>query len=266
MTSALQVFEFEGHPVAPITYKGQPMWPAREVGKALGYEDDDRFVQAITHDWAEEIEEGVGFLRFVGDELATIQRLRNDPADSAGSNVGRGGARSLVMLTEPGIFLACLLSKKPAGKRLRRWLATEVLPTLARGGAVGGTQGEGLSRLAQRVCDLEAQAVNMQANWEAVRFLLVEPRTAPPRLGLSRQLPLALPDHQARRAPTLEQVLPLLEGHDAVSTVDLAAALGADDRGTATLIAGLLRGLGWGRRQIRYGHVVKRMFIRPIEA
>jgi len=123
-----------GHTLTTITYRGEPCWIAQEVGAALGYaQNGKRLSTKITGAWSNEAIEGVDFWRIEGDELADLKRalvqLDTDPVSSpVGANT-----KSLILLTERGIWLACLKTNKPAGVELRRWLASEVLPALRRG-------------------------------------------------------------------------------------------------------------------------------------
>lgn len=118
---------FEEHEVSAIQVDGRPVWPARQMGLALGYHGDgQRLVGRITNEWAEELTEGIDYLIFSGDQLAAVKAAAPDLVDSR--------APSLMLLTESGVHLVALLSRQPAAKRLRRWLAEEVLPQLRRTG------------------------------------------------------------------------------------------------------------------------------------
>ena len=127
---------FEGQPVSTLTYKEKPHWLAREIGSGLGYEKDGgHFVQMVTHGWSEELADEV--VRVPRDECPEELRQMFDARESRVSN-GRGGWKGdIILLTERGVFMATLLSKKQKGRDLRRWLATDVLPKLARGEEVG---------------------------------------------------------------------------------------------------------------------------------
>jgi hypothetical protein len=141
-------------------------------------EDARRFVDNLTGVWAEELEPGKDFFKLEGEDLRAFKKLReqgdcarnpravadelgafkglpgeNDPASIRGDwdrdtvpvaddsgIVSPFGlrTRNLILLTEQGVWTACLLSRKPAGRRLRRWLADEVLPSLARSQSPSG--------------------------------------------------------------------------------------------------------------------------------
>lgn len=119
--------EFEGAKLTTIEYHGRLSWIAREVGSAVGYEEGRRFADSITGEWSDELIEGTDWVRVVGDELAALKELSTESVESR--------APSLILLFESGLHLACLKTRKPLGKKLRRFLADEVLPQLTRTGS-----------------------------------------------------------------------------------------------------------------------------------
>lgn len=119
---------FEGATLITYTLDGRPCWIAREVGEVLGYaEEGKRLPRNISSDWADEAIEGKDFAILTGAELEAFKAALG--ADSAPSR-----APSLMVLFESGIHLACLKTRNPRGRLLRRFLADEVLPQLARTG------------------------------------------------------------------------------------------------------------------------------------
>lgn len=128
----VRAVEFEGHKVTTVVWEGRPVWIAREVGEALGYPNEGaRFADKVRSEWAEEFIEGVDFEMLTNGRLATFKEL---PTVSVGSQT-----KALLVLTESGLHLALLKTRKPAGQRLRRLLATEVLPQLVRTGQYAPT-------------------------------------------------------------------------------------------------------------------------------
>jgi prophage antirepressor-like protein len=121
---------FEGKPLPFFTRDGTLATVARHLGARLGYaRDGERLVTNILDDWASEFLEGKHWVRLVGDELAAFKKAYGRPTASVG-----GSASSLVVLLEPGIHLVLLKTNKPAGVRLRDFLAAEVMPQLLRTG------------------------------------------------------------------------------------------------------------------------------------
>jgi prophage antirepressor-like protein/DNA-binding NarL/FixJ family response regulator len=136
--------EFEGARITVLEFKGQPVWLPGEVATALGYSEPRLLRTQIRRLWADEFIAGHDYVIVDGDDLAqlasALQAAEIDRAGNARSNddaaSGRGGhRRSLLLLTESGLNLVCMKTDKAAGRRLRRWLADEVLPQLRRTGA-----------------------------------------------------------------------------------------------------------------------------------
>ncbi|MCK9461362.1 MAG: hypothetical protein M0R80_17165 [Proteobacteria bacterium] len=96
-----------------IARDGRPHWIAKQVGAALGYSDDGgELARMISKDWADEFtDKDRRVLR--GAKLKEFKGLIEPDEDSSSSH-----APSLVLLTESGVTLAAVLSKKPAGKVL----------------------------------------------------------------------------------------------------------------------------------------------------
>lgn len=129
--------DFEGTPLTTITYKGRPAWIAREIGAAVGYsEGGKQLVRNITGDWANEFVDDDDFVSIAGAELADIKEALRPGGDfPLGESTLSSRASALVLLFEPGLNIALMKTNKPEGVRLRRFLATDVMPQLSRGGA-----------------------------------------------------------------------------------------------------------------------------------
>jgi prophage antirepressor-like protein len=161
VTKPVASFDFRGHAVRRLTYRGQIAFIAREVGTALGYEEGGRrFVGQITTEWAGEIRQDVHWFRVKGAELREIKavlRVGTDagptdepPVHSEGPGLDTGAVPSgapavpsqdallrtpeLVLLTEEGVTLALLQSRRPLAVEFRLWLASEVVPAIVRTG------------------------------------------------------------------------------------------------------------------------------------
>jgi prophage antirepressor-like protein/uncharacterized protein YkuJ len=115
---------FEGSTLTQLEIDGRPAWIAQEVGKALGYTEPRRFRDSIRTRWSEEFIEGVDVALLDGARLDTLRRLSTNPVLSH--------TRALLVLFESGLHLALVKTPMEAGRRLRRFLVTEVLPKLAR--------------------------------------------------------------------------------------------------------------------------------------
>jgi prophage antirepressor-like protein len=92
-----------------------------------------------------------GALWFIAQDVFEILQLRNGPAavarldederDSiAISDVTPGTSKRLVV-NESGLYALTLRSRKPEAKAFRKWVTSELLPTIHRTGAYGTSQG-----------------------------------------------------------------------------------------------------------------------------
>jgi len=161
--------EFEGKPLTTIFYRNRPCWIAREVGKAVGYaRGGERLTTNIANEWKDEFIEGHDFVIISGDELADFKAVLQLHTDSVGSR-----AKHLLLLFEPGLHLTLAKTNKPVGRRLRRFIADEVLPQISRDGAY----------LPERSVE-DGQLVESEAAVATRRLILAEAREA----RLDRQL------------------------------------------------------------------------------
>lgn len=144
------VYTFDGHPLTVLMRNGRPHFVAVEVGTAIGYDDPSKLTEKIAGEWSNEFIEGTDYVTVRGEDARTISRVVRKNAgevetpDSGGSS--HGGARRLVLLTRDGLNLALMKTRKPAGVRMRRWLASEVLPALQQGEMVASSDPEALAR------------------------------------------------------------------------------------------------------------------------
>lgn len=164
--------DFEGRPITTIQYRGRPCWIAREVGQALGYDHGGhRFVNQVLGRWADELVEESDYMIVRGNELAALKDFVGTDLVPSKSN------RELLLLFESGLHLACLRTTKPMGKKLRRFLAVEVLPQLIRTGEyrrprqVTELEPEERKRLGREMLELlnDAVAYGMMEHWDAQR-------------------------------------------------------------------------------------------------
>lgn len=73
----------------------------------------------------------------LGNPSETIKRLDDDERMTLSSiegQTGRGGARSLNVISESGLYALIFTSRKEQAKRFRKWVTSEVLPSIRRTG------------------------------------------------------------------------------------------------------------------------------------
>jgi prophage antirepressor-like protein len=106
---------------------GRPAWLAGDIAEQLGYSRRDRVGSYLRKEWSEEFEDGVEFTLLAGEALAKLKETPNSVVASSAS--------SALVLFEAGVNAVCLLTKKPTGRTLRRFMAREVMPQIARTGS-----------------------------------------------------------------------------------------------------------------------------------
>lgn len=134
------IFEADGKRLALHRVGNDWGCKARELGRLLGYAGEGRkLVDKVSGDWSSEFVEGVDFVRGSGGVTESVTPVQSHE----------------IVLTRSGINLVCLLSKKPLGRALRRWLASDVLVQIAATGSYGATAALDVQTIATAV----AQAV-----------------------------------------------------------------------------------------------------------
>lgn len=154
---------FEGVTLTRVEVRGRPAYIAREIGEAIGYaHGGKRFATRIRETWAAEMQDGRDYAVLNGEALATFKRLVGTNSVPSKTNQG------LLILFERGLHLALLKTTKPAGERLRAYLAESIMPGLARGQAVRDGDAQPEPRRAI-VDELRAEADLIRAKADMVR-------------------------------------------------------------------------------------------------
>jgi prophage antirepressor-like protein len=131
MQQALQVFQTEDHyEFRTIIRDGEPWFALVDVCRALDIKN--------TSDAGARLDE---------DEKMTL--VLNE-----GQSGVRGGARSMIIVNESGLYSIILRSDKPGAKRFKKWVTSEVLPAIRKTGSYGGR--------------IPAFIARFQANWDRV--------------------------------------------------------------------------------------------------
>ena len=109
----IQVFEFKGSDVRTVTIGGEPWFVGKDVAEVLGYANPSKAL--IDHVDAED-------------------KLNNESLSSLGQ---RGGW----LVNESGLYSLILSSKLPTAKEFKRWVTSEVLPSIRKhGGYIAGQE------------------------------------------------------------------------------------------------------------------------------
>lgn len=102
----LQIFTYNGSEVRTVQKDGEPWWVLKDVCEVLGIGNS-----RMTYERLEEDEKGVSLI----DTL--------------------GGKQQMQVINESGLYNVILRSDKPEAKPFRKWVTSEVLPTIRKHGA-----------------------------------------------------------------------------------------------------------------------------------
>ena len=103
----LQNFNFSGQDVRIITINDEPWFVGKDVADILGYSNSRKALS----DHVDDEDKGV---------------TKSDTL---------GGNQNLTIINESGLYSLILKSKKPEAKQFKRWVTSEVLPTIRKHGA-----------------------------------------------------------------------------------------------------------------------------------
>jgi hypothetical protein len=133
------------HRIPVYVFRGAVVMIAGHLDAPLDYEPKG-IAQLLRGEWSNEVREGEHVRTLTGADLREFKAVAAlggttppsglPPAARTGTTPVSRNARSLTILTEAGIDRVLLLTKKPAGVRLRAFIADTVLPRLRRGEAV----------------------------------------------------------------------------------------------------------------------------------
>ena len=104
--NALQTFNFENHDVGTVLINNEPWFIGKDVAEVLGYANASIAIK---------------------DHVEDEDKLNNDSLSSLGQ---RGGW----IINESGLYSLVLSSKLSSAKKFKRWVTSEVLPTLRKTG------------------------------------------------------------------------------------------------------------------------------------
>lgn len=103
----LQNFDFSGQEVRIITINDEPWFVGKDVADILGYSNSRKALS----DHVDDEDKGV---------------TKSDTL---------GGNQNTTIINESGLYSLILKSKKPEAKQFKRWVTSEVLPTIRKHGA-----------------------------------------------------------------------------------------------------------------------------------
>lgn len=102
----IQTFDFDGSRIRTLTIDEEPYFVGKDVAQVLGYKDTTNAMKAHV-----------------------------DLEDSRGWQITTpSGIQTMKVINESGLYSLILGSKLPEAKRFKRWVTSEVLPSLRRNG------------------------------------------------------------------------------------------------------------------------------------
>ena len=149
MNNALQVFNFEKRDIRVVMKDGEPWWVAKDVCDVLEIQNARDAVSA----------------------------LDDDERNTVGISDGNRGNPNMNVINESGLYTLIMRSNKPEAKRFRKWVTSEVLPTIRKHGAYMTPakleevllHPDTLIKLAQNLKDEQEKRAALEAQAEANR-------------------------------------------------------------------------------------------------
>ena len=135
-----QVMLFENQEfgeIRTLMIDGQPYFVGKDVAEILGYSNSSKAVS-----------------NHVDDEDKQFVML--NIADAQNGNVPIGQSKTAI-INESGLYSLILSSKLPTAKKFKRWVTSEVLPSIRKTG--GYINGAGMEEIMQRTVAETIQAV-----------------------------------------------------------------------------------------------------------
>lgn len=117
MQDITQMFDFNGGKVRAVMIDDEPFFVGRDVAKILGYKDLNRAVNQHV-----DREDRKSLSRKAWGDLVPLWETANDWANK-------------VMVSEAGVYSLIFNSKLPTAKKFKRWVTSEVLPSIRKSGA-----------------------------------------------------------------------------------------------------------------------------------
>lgn len=155
-----EIFNFQGQQVRTVTINGEPYFVGKDVADVLGYNDTNQAVR-----------------KHVDDEDKLTRQFD-----------GSGQKRNMTIINESGLYALILGSKLPQAKEFKRWVTSEVLPTIHKHGAyLTDSKIEEVLLSPDTIINLATQLKNERAEKEQLKIELEEARKQTSYLDLILQ-------------------------------------------------------------------------------
>ena len=232
--NALLSYQFNEEPVRIVMIAGDPWFVANDIARVLGYRE--------AHD---------------------ICRNLEDDEKGVTTSDTLGGRQEMNIISESGLYAAVLKSRREEAKRFRKWVTSEVLPSLRRTGRYQMHELE-----APPVQALDLDPVRLSAGVSVIREArrLFGPAAAR-GLWVQVGLPACVADSEAVFGgdPLALPLKAYLADKQETTIHQAADGMGMDDIDWSTRqrIARLLAMWGWQNRTRKIGQRAARVYSRP---
>lgn len=112
--SEISIFAFESAAVRTLDLNGEPWFVATDIAKILGYRDAPNMIRNLDD-----------------DEAAT--HIVSSRSDKSVEGVEQN--REVTIISESGLYACILKSRRPEAKSFRKWVTSEVLPSIRKRGS-----------------------------------------------------------------------------------------------------------------------------------
>ncbi|MDR2172669.1 MAG: hypothetical protein LBE32_00420 [Burkholderiales bacterium] len=141
MKSAIATFKFQKLSVRTIDRNGQIWFVADDVAKAVNYKTAEQLTRMLD-----------------ADERSTLKEGSSNGID-----------KRLAIINESGLYHALIKSRKPEAKKFRKWVTSEVLPSIRRTGQYQMTPVTPIDIHEKlRVAHLEDAVLRLRPDWRKV--------------------------------------------------------------------------------------------------
>lgn len=174
--SEVVLFEFESKPVRSLLIGDEPWFVAADVCAVLGTRNSRDALARLDSD-----EKGVA----ITDTL--------------------GGPQEMSVINESGLYSLTLTSRKPEAKRFKKWVTSEVLPSIRKTGRyeaqrpVATTSAEMFALVAQQFLENERRMANLESKVEALEKLAPSPSTHSTVMGYASALGISIDSKLANK-------------------------------------------------------------------
>ena len=121
--NAVTVWKFENNKVRTLNIEGNPYFVGKDVSDVLGYENSRKAI----NDHVDEEDRIV-----VNDKK--LQEMALESKSNETGTFEFMSPRGLTFINESGVFSLIMSSKLPAAKKFKRWVTSEVLPSIRKHG------------------------------------------------------------------------------------------------------------------------------------